>query len=123
MRRSVAVLMVLVICFLPISMETPSAQVAEAQAQAHTDFNSTQWLAIGCLLGVVGWAVATFAPPSPPASALVGKSPDYVAQYTEAYKKEGTQLQQNKAMVGCLIGTAGEILGYVVLFAAASSTY
>jgi hypothetical protein len=116
--------MVLALLFAPSSVRHLSGQspVTDAQAQAERDVDSTTWLAAGCLLGVIGWFIATQHKPEPPATALLGKSPDYVAQYRDAYKEQRGKLQSSKAFKGCLVGTAASVLVYVLAFAAASDS-
>lgn len=117
-----SVLMVLVLFFLPLFVERAFAQVAEAQAQAEKDVNGTLWLGVGCLLGLVGYLIALLVVPNPPAGALMGKSPDYVVQYTDAYKSKAKSMQTSKALIGCLVGTGLQILVYVLAFASSSTS-
>jgi hypothetical protein len=123
MKCLTAVFMALVLFFMPFLVERAYAQVAEAQAQAKSDVSPILWLAIGCLLNVVGWVMAmlvTFT--NPPVSSLLGKSPDYVTVYTDAYKAEAKRIQTGKALIGCLVGTGVEILATVLLVVLARST-
>ncbi len=78
----------------------------QAQMDAERDVNGTMWLAIGCIGGIIGFAIAYIVEPSPPAGRLLGKSPEYVASYTNCYKAAGKKIQQDKALLGCIIGTA-----------------
>lgn len=94
----------------------------EAQIQARNDVSGTLWLAVGCLLGFVGWLGAILIIPNPPAVSLLGKSPEYVAAYTDAYRVQAKSIQSNQALVGCLVGTGLEVLAYALLIAAAKST-
>jgi len=120
MKCLTAVFMALILFFLPFLVERAYAQVAEAQAQARSDVSTTLWLGLGCLLGVVGYVIAMLAIPNPSASSLLGKSPDYIAVYTDAYRAEAKSIQTGKALIGCLAGTAVEVLSYALIFAAAS---
>jgi hypothetical protein len=88
---------------------TSTVSIAEAQEQARldakADVNGSIWFAVGCLLGCVGWVLAYAIQPNPPAMRLVGKSPEYVAAYTDAYKEAGKKVQAKQALVGCIVGT------------------
>ena len=88
------------------SNTTNAMQVCmQAQQNARTDINKTLWFAIGCLGNIIGFAVAYATEPSPSASRLLGKSPEYVATYTNCYKEEGKKLQSNAALPGCVISS------------------
>lgn len=77
---------------------------AQAQQDAQTEINKTLWLAIGFVGGILGIIAAYVIEPSPPASKLLGKSPKYVAAYTDCYKDAGKKIQANAAIKGCVIG-------------------
>ncbi len=77
---------------------------SQAQQDVQSDINKTLWLAIGFFGGILGIAAAYIVEPSPPASRLLGKSPEYVATYTDCYKDAGKKIQANAAIKGCVIG-------------------
>lgn len=93
-----------------------SEEIANACKQgefdAQKDVNGTLWLAIGFFGGILGIAAAYIIEPTPPASRLIGKSPEYVAAYTDCYKSAGKDVQTKKAITGCVIGG----LLYVVVY-------
>lgn len=124
-KRIAAAFLVCALVMSPVSARTLSLQspAADAQSQAERDFNSMNWLAAGCLLGVIGWFIATMHKPEPPSTSLLGKSPDYVAQYRDAYRERSNKLASSKAMTGCLIGTAAQVGAWLLLFAASESAY
>ncbi len=88
---------------------------AEGVQDADADINGTLWFFAGCLIGVIGIAIAYFAEPSPPPARLMGKSAEYVAIYTGAYKTEGKSVQGRHAIYGCLVGTAVGVAIYIIL--------
>lgn len=94
----------------------------QAQIDVRTDVNGTLWLGAGCLFGIFGVGAAYLIEPSPPAMRLMGKSPQYVAAYTDCYKSEGKTIQGKKAITGCLIGVAVEVVFYVLFFVALASS-
>lgn len=124
-KQIAAAFLMCVLVVSPISARAMSVQspASEGQAQAEQDFNGMNWMAAGCLLGVIGWFIATMHKPEPPASVLLGKSPEYVAQYRDAYKERSNKLATGKAMTGCLIATAAQVGFWILVVAASDSTY
>lgn len=100
--------------------------IAAAEADAEANVNRPLWFAVGCLFTSLGTVGAYVIEPSPPASRLIGKSPEYVAFYTEAYKAKAKGIQGRTALTGCLISGAVSVVSYIFLvgvFLAAESTY
>ena len=96
---------------------------AAAEVDANTDVNKPLWFGAGCLLtglaflpdpygyffppiGVIGAYVYR---PDPPVSRFIGKSPEYIAAYTSAYKAKRGNTQGLWAGAGCLTG--GVVVG------------
>ena len=88
------------------------ARVA-AERDAEADAKQVLWIggnfllgvAGGCVLGSVGLLGAYLYEPVPPASRLMGKSPEYVLFYADAYKARAQNLQLKSAFIGCLGGS------------------
>ena len=88
------------------------ARVA-AERDAEVDAKQFLWiggnfvlgLVGGCVLGSVGLLGAYLYEPVPPASRLMGKSPEYVLFYADAYKVRTRMLQLRSAFIGCLGGS------------------
>lgn len=84
-----------------------------AKRDAEVDTRQPLWiggnfllgLAGGCVLGSVGILGAYMYEPVPPASRLMGKSPEYVLFYTDAYKERVRTLRVRSAVLGCLGGS------------------
>ena len=76
----------------------------------------------GCFGGVIGVILAYGVKPSPPATRLLGKSPEYVAFYTQAYAEKAKKLQTNSALGGCCVSTLYLAIYGFVMLAAHSST-
>jgi Na+/proline symporter len=121
-KRFTAILVALVMFFLPFFVERALAQVAEAQAQALADTNGTLWLAIGCVLGIIGVVIAMVSSPTAPGAAFIGQPPDYIMAYTNTYQQAAKSIQQNKALLGCVLGYGVVAALYLLVFAAAAST-
>jgi len=77
----------------------------KAQMDAMSDVNGTLWMGAGFLFGLFGIGAAYLIEPDPPASRLLGKSPEYVAAYTDCYRDAARDIQVKKATVGCVVGT------------------
>jgi len=114
----------------PIFSQSAEASKAciQAQMDAERDINATLWLGVGFLFTFpLGWPLLPMMiEPSPPASRYVGKSPEYVAAYTDCYKSAAKKIQQDKALQGCVIGTLVEVgccAFYYLLIAATAASY
>ena len=97
---------------------------AEAKAAAEDDVNGTLWFLGGCLGGIIGLGAAYIIEPDPPSQALVGKSDQYVAEYTDCYAEAGGDKQQDRALYGCLTNAAATAALYglqAIVFASAAS--
>jgi hypothetical protein len=87
---------------------------AQAITDAQADTNGTLWFFVGCL-GLIGILIAYVAEPTPPPARLLGKSPEYVANYANAYKSAGKSAQGKQAIIGCAVGTAIAVAIYAVI--------
>ncbi len=85
----------------------------QARQDAHKDVNTyvnrPMWFIIGCIFPAVGLLAPYFYKPPIPASSLLGKSPEYVAYYTDAYNQKRQSVQFSAALAGqgvgcCLFG-------------------
>ncbi len=83
----------------------------QAEIDADTETNQALWLAAGFFGGIAGVLVAYVLQPNPPASKFLGKSPAYVAAYSECYRQKARDIRTKKAWLGCL---AGALLGVSV---------
>ena len=99
---------------MPIPEEAKAIGDAQRDAQAH--LNKPMWFAIGCFLPMgVGLLVPYFHQKTPPAAALLGNSPAYVAHYTDTYKRETQSLQFSSAATGCLVGSCVSVVGVILI--------
>ena len=79
------------LALLPAWSNVALAQVGQACAEGTAAGESDVggfWFFAGCL-GVVGLLLAYIVEPSPPGASLIGKSPEYVAAYTDCYIRAG----------------------------------
>jgi len=100
----------------------PAAAMAQAEQDALADTSGTMWMAVGCLVGVLGVVIGYVVEPSPPPTRLLGRSPEYVASYTQAYRYAGKREQGSKALTGCLVGTGVAAVIYAVAIASMTSS-
>ncbi len=83
--------------------------VRDGQLDAREKSNDIRWFMAGCLLGPVGAIYVTSLDPVPPADRLLGKSPGYIAVYSDTYRKNAQDERMDHAWTGCGIA-AGVVL-------------
>lgn len=59
----------------------------------------------GCVLGSAGLLGAYLYEPPVPTARLMGKSPEYILTYSDAYRTKAQSLQVRSAFIGCLGGS------------------
>ena len=97
---------------------------ASAERDAAADVNQFLWgagtfgLAIigGCLLGSIGLLGSYLYEPSPPTSRLLGKSPEYILFYSDAYKAKARSVQARASVLGCLGGSVVAIFLWAPIY-------
>ncbi len=126
-------MLILSVCSAPFiahaqqhSVMTDAKTAAEHDAEA--DVNKLLWFGAGtllssialfdsgCLVSTAGLGGSYLYQPSPPSDRFLGKSPEYVAIYTTAYKSRVGSLQLRWAAAGC----AG---GGLIIFGLIQSTF
>ena len=106
--------------FVTLAQQNLQAEaIIDAQRDAQNDVNKSLWFLGGCLGGVIGVIVAYGVEPAPSATRLLGKSPEYVAFYTDAYKENAKKLQANNAMMGCVVNAVATVVYVMAVLAAA----
>lgn len=99
-------------------MHPEDIAVAAAEVDANKDVNKPLWFGAGSLLSgllflpipygyispPIGAISTYFYQPAPPPSRLIGKSPEYIATYTSAYKLKRGNIQVRWTSAGCLSG-------------------
>ncbi len=102
-----------------------NANIAAIQKQAYMDAKNDAkksttgiWVFAGCLLHVWAIAGAYVIEPSVPTARLIGKSPEYIAFYTDTYKDEVKQQRVTSAIGGCCLGAVFYASAWVLLIAA-----
>ena len=75
--------------------------ITAAERDAAAQVNKPLWFFGGCFGGILVIILANIHEPYPPASSLIGKSPEYVSFYTDAFRVKARTLQSSQAMRGC----------------------
>jgi hypothetical protein len=96
-------------------------QTAQAEARG-----KPAWILAGltgtylCLcIGVAGIGLALVVPPSPPESALMGKSSSYIIGYTEGYKSKARIKNAGWATLGCAMAA---VINVIIFYATGAQT-
>lgn len=91
------------------SAEIPSvmeAAISDAKTDAAAHLNKTLWFSAGFFFPIGGTLISQWYQPFLPTGRVLGKSPEYVGFYYDAYKVETKKLQFRWSFIGCLVGTA-----------------
>jgi hypothetical protein len=122
--KPIALLLILLIFYIPLFVFAQDIQQAKLDAERDAAANTSGglWFVAGCLGGVIGLILSYYLLPNPPQASLLGKSPEYVAAYTDAYKLKAKSIQTKKAWTGCGAAAVAYALCWVILIAAASSS-
>ena len=86
--------------------------VADAEKDAAAHLNRTLWFSTGCFFPLIGPVFSQRYQPFMPTARVLGKSPQYVAFYYDAYKVKTKKSQFAWALTGCLVGAP--IGGYLI---------
>ena len=81
---------------------TTEAQLT-AEQDAESDAKKVRWFLIGLFGNIVGILIASIYEPAPPASRLLGESPEYAAMYTDSYRAKSRSVQTRLSLIGLLI--------------------
>ena len=137
-----AALMVVLMLSMPLlslAERTPIADIiAIAERDADKDISKILWFGEGMCLSCVGASYFTFSAnptialaatvltpivglgaiyshqPGPPVERLIGKSPEYVSTYTDAYKSKARSLRTKSAAFGAVTG-CGVLTGVTIV--------
>jgi hypothetical protein len=103
--------------------ETVAEGTLAGRADGQVNTSSVLWLGAGCLFTQLGVAAAYLYTPNPPALRLLGKSPEYVAAYTDAYGDAAKKVQTSNAWTGCVVTSLVYLGSYLLLVVASPSWY
>ncbi|MYA72474.1 hypothetical protein F4009_21135 [Candidatus Poribacteria bacterium] len=105
-----------------LSVQAEAMNAAQRDAVART--NQNMWRAFGCFGGLFAVTGGYLYEPAPPPSALLGKSPEYVAFYADAYTLKAKNIQTRAAIEGCVASTCvtAALYGVLIILVAEEST-
>lgn len=78
--------------------------VLAAWRDAETSVDKGLWFLAGCFGNFFGYLTASTYHRPIPTVPLLGKSPEYVASYTDAYRAKTSELQMANARIGVCLG-------------------
>ena len=125
--KPVIVLLIVLFLYIPVEMYAHSMQsqelaIIDAKNDARANTSGSNWFLLGCFGSVFTVAFVYTVEPSPPQTRLLGKSPEYVAAYSDTYRNEVRSLRAKYTLYGVLTNCVCFVTFYVFLIAAASST-
>lgn len=96
------------------STEIHSSAIANARRDAIADAQrDNTWYGAGFLFGVFGVGAAYVMTPQVPPVNLLGKSPEYIIFYTDAYQQAMRKLRVEHATTGCLVWSGAVVFYYL----------
>ena len=117
--RSIVAVLVVLLFSIPVASVLHAQDVAtacmDAERQARSDISGGTWFLIGCVAGPIGYLIA-MSEPNPPSTHLLGRSPEYVAAYTDCYRKMGKSIKTKNALYGCLLAVGIQAIWWIIYF-------
>ena len=110
MKRKAAIFVLILMLFTtflyPIVLHAQITDIQQAlldaRRDASKDVGSVYWFASGFFCGIFGVAFAYVAQTDVPTAKLLGKSPEYVAFYTDTYNIETRNAKTRASVGGCV---------------------
>ena len=99
------------------SQQHPTAAEAHLMAEQEAEYDAKKitWFFIGFFANIIGVLIASVYEPTPPASRLLEKAPEYAALYTDSYKAKGRSIQLRQALIGLVVPVVFMILWVILL--------
>ncbi len=87
------------------TMESIEEQaIADAKHDVKKHINKSMWFSVGCFLPVVGPIYSQGKIKTIPLARTLGKSPEYIAFYTDNYRLEMKKQRFTWSLGGCIVG-------------------
>ena len=86
-----------------------------AEQDAESDAKKVRWFFIGFFGNILGVLIASIYEPIPPASRLLGESPEHVAFYTDSYKAKSRSVQVRQSLIGLVVPLVLMILWAILI--------
>ncbi|MCY3722062.1 MAG: hypothetical protein OXI61_20245 [Candidatus Poribacteria bacterium] len=95
----------------------PTAAEAHLMAEQESEFDAKKitWFFIGLFGNIIGVLIASIYEPTPPASRLLERSPEYIALYTDSYKAKSRSIQLRQSLIGLVVPVVFMILWVILL--------
>lgn len=87
-----------------VSLSDEKQALADAKRDVKIHINKTLWFTAGCFFPIFGPAFSQRNQRTFPIARTLGKSPEYIAFYTDAYKIEMKKQRYNWSLYGCILG-------------------
>lgn len=121
-RKTFSLFLALTILAIPLLAQVDQTNLSQARMQAEIDAkrnaNAAVYFIAGCAGSLLGLLIAQVVTPSPPQAILIGKSPEYIAAYTDVYVKKIKSIRTKYSLYGC--GASVVVYGALILILAAS---
>ncbi len=89
---------------------------ADAERDAQADTRKAGWFACGFVGGCLAPLFAyVYDGTSPPPSRLLGKSPEYIVLYTDAYRSKTRNVRLRYAAMGCVVASVTSCVTNLVI--------
>lgn len=85
-----------------LQLTSADAQL-RAEQDAESDAKKVSWFFIGLFGNIMGVLIASIYEPTPPASRLLEKSPEYTALYTDRYKAKSRSIQLRLSLIALVV--------------------
>jgi hypothetical protein len=117
MKKFVVIIISIILLITPLMLNAVEINdmgraIIDANRDARTD------IGVGCVGGFMGIGAAYILEPTPSASRLLGKSPEYIAVYTDEYKRVGKGIQTKQAVTGFFVSSMVSTIIGVIYFIA-----
>ena len=124
LRVGLCLLLSLSMMFQPVVADVLQTgdSCAEGRRDGEAETSGILWFAAGCGVGLLGVLGAYLIKPNPPASKLVGKSPEFVASYSDCYRDASVSVQTKWAWIGCGTGAVLYLVYVLLIVSAAAAT-
>ncbi len=120
-RKITALLLSLLMLAIPCLLNAQSSTeiIKQARIDASKDISGCAWIALGFFFNLFAVGAAYILGSNPPASRLMGKSPEYVQVYILAYRRQARSRRVTNSLIGCAAVIAVEAV--VILIATRGS--
>ena len=107
--------------FAQLAQNDRTQGLADGERDAQSQVSKTTWILVGCLTGGFSYLYPDVFAYNVPQSRLVGKSPEYIAAYTDSYLQTRKSIIHSGSCIGGAVYWGACVIYYVVAIAAISS--